>query len=345
MNQSTQLENKTFEKGQSMVNVEGLKKHFVTDTDYFGRPTEKVRAVDGIDFSIEPGETFGLVGESGSGKTTTGRAILRLTEPTAGSVRIAGRDVTAMSEKELKRFRRHMQVVFQDPTASLNPKYSVKKIIDTPMKIHGTGTKDERQQRVKELLDMVDLPVEYLYKSPHQLSGGQKQRVGIARAVATNPKFIVLDEPTSALDVSVQARVVNILEDLQNEFEITYLFITHNLSLLKNVADRIGVMYLGRLVEVAPTEQLFKNPQHPYTRALLSAIPAITEEDRRILPPEIILEGQVPDPREKPSGCAFRSRCPEEFDACSEEEPRMYDVGEDHVARCFLHDDAYENTL
>jgi oligopeptide transport system ATP-binding protein len=333
------------EENEPMVQVENLKKHFTTQSDLLGRTTEKVRAVDGVDISIDKGETFGLVGESGSGKTTIGRSILRIVEPTAGSINIAGQDVMSLSGKTLRRFRRNMQIVFQDPTSSLNPKKSINAIIKTPMKVHDIGTEAERNRRVEELLDMVDLPSNYRYKTPSELSGGQKQRVGIARAVATNPEFVVLDEPTSALDVSVQARVVNILEDLQEEYDITYLFITHNLSLLKNVADYIGVLYLGRLVEVGPTADIFQNSQHPYTQALMSAIPAVTEEDRRLLPPEIYLEGQIPDPREKPSGCSFRSRCPEEFDACSGKEPEMYEVGDGHWARCFLHDDAYEQTL
>lgn len=334
-----------FEEGSaSMVEVEGLKKHFTTKSDFLGRVTEKVRAVDGVDFSIEEGETFGLVGESGSGKTTIGRSILRLIEPTAGTIRIDGQDITELSGKELRKFRRNMQIVFQDPTSSLNPKHSINDIIKNPLKVHDIGTKAERNERVEELLDMVDLPSNYRYKTPSELSGGQKQRVGIARAVATNPEFVVLDEPTSALDVSVQARVVSILEELQEEYNITYLFITHNLSLLKNVADYIGVLYLGRLVEVGPPEKIFESPQHPYTRALMSAIPAVTEADKRLLPPEMYLEGQIPDPREKPSGCSFRSRCPEEFGACSEKEPEMYEVSDNQWSRCFLHDDAYDQT-
>ena len=255
---------------QPVVRVENLKKHFGIQTGILGRSTEKVRAVDGVSFSIDEGETFGLVGESGSGKTTTGKSIVRLLEPTAGTIEIAGRDVTALSGSELKEFRQEMQVVFQDPASSLNPRHRVKDIIRAPLDVHGIGTKRERIERVERLVEMIDLPKDYLYKYPTALSGGQKQRVGIARAVVTNPRFVVLDEPTSALDVSVQARIVDILEDLQDEFNITYLFITHNLPLLKNVADRIGVMYLGRLVEVGDTQSIFENPQNPYTKALLS---------------------------------------------------------------------------
>lgn len=325
-----------------MVHVENLKKYFPIHEGILQKKTGEVRAVDGVSFSIAEGETFGLVGESGSGKTTTGRSILRLTEPTGGTVEIDGKDVVDLSGDELKRFRRNMQIVHQDPTSSLNPRHRVKTIIEAPLKIHKYGNADERLKRIEELLKMVDLPREFMYRYPGQLSGGQKQRVGIARAVALNPKFVVLDEPTSALDVSVQARIVNILENIQDEYGITYLFITHDLSLLRNVADRIGVMYLGRLVEVGDVDSVFQTPQHPYSRALLSAISTISEADEQSKPEKIALEGEVPDPREKPSGCAFRSRCPKEFGACSEEEPPMYELGEDHVARCYLHDDRFE---
>ena len=329
---------------EPMVNVENLKKYFPIHEGIMQKKTSEVRAVDGVSFSIAEGETFGLVGESGSGKTTTGRSMLRLTEPTGGTVEIDGQDVIDLSDGELKRFRRDMQIVHQDPTSSLNPRHRVKTIIEAPLKIHDYGDADERLDRIEELLEMVDLPREFMYRYPGQLSGGQKQRVGIARAVALNPKFVVLDEPTSALDVSVQARIIDILENIQNEYGITYLFITHDLSLLRNVADRIGVMYLGRLVEVGDVDSVFQTPQHPYSRALLSAISTISEADERAKPDRIHLEGEVPDPREKPSGCAFRSRCPYEFGACSEEEPPMYELGEDQVARCYLHDDRFEES-
>ena len=327
---------------EPMVRVENLKKHFPIYGGVLQKRKGEVRAVDGVDFSIGEGKTFGLVGESGSGKTTTGRTMLRLTEPTAGSVEIDGQDVVDLSDDELMRFRRNMQIVHQDPTSSLNPRHRVKTIIEAPLKIHDYGDADERLERIEELLDMVDLPREFLYRYPGQLSGGQKQRVGIARAVALNPKFVVLDEPTSALDVSVQARIVDILENIQEEYGITYLFITHDLSLLRNVADRIGVMYLGRLVEVGDVDSVFDTPQHPYSRALLSAISTVSEADERSKPKQRDIEGEVPDPREKPSGCAFRSRCPKAFDACSGEEPPMYQLGEDQVARCYLHDDRFE---
>lgn len=332
---------KTREEVDPMVQVEGLKKHFPINEGILRRKTGEIRAVDGVSFSIGEGQTFGLVGESGSGKTTMGRAMLRLTEPTAGTVEIDGQDVVDLSDGDLKRFRRNMQIVHQDPTSSLNPRHRVKTIIEAPLKIHSYGNAETRIERIEELLDMVDLPREYMYRYPGQLSGGQKQRVGIARAVALNPKFVVLDEPTSALDVSVQARIVNILQRIQEEYGITYLFITHDLSLLSNVADRIGVMYLGRLVEVGDVDSVFRTPEHPYSRALLSAISTVSEADERAKPEKQTIEGEIPDPREKPSGCAFRSRCPRVFDACSGEEPPMYNLGDDQVARCYLHDDRY----
>jgi len=333
---------KTHKEMDPMVQVEGLKKYFPIYEGVLRKRTGEVRAVDGVSFSIGKGQTFGLVGESGSGKTTMGRAMLRLTEPTAGTVKIDGQDIVDLSKDELKRFRRNIQIVHQDPTSSLNPRHRVKTIIEAPLKIHDYGDAEERIERIEELLDMVDLPREYMYRHPGQLSGGQKQRVGIARAVALNPKFVVLDEPTSALDVSVQARIVNILQRIQEEYGITYLFITHDLSLLRNVADRIGVMYLGRLVEVGDIDSVFQTPEHPYSRALLSAISAVSEADKRAKPEQQAIEGEIPDPREKPSGCAFRSRCPRAFNACSGEEPPMYELGDDQVARCYLHDERYQ---
>ena len=327
---------------EQAVRVKNVKKHFPVSEGFFGLQTDYVRAVDGVSFTIPKGDTFGLVGESGSGKTTLGKTLLRLHEPTGGSIEIAGQDVRELSKRELRKFRRNMQIVFQDPTSSLNPRKRVKQIITEPMQIHDIGTRDERLARAEELLEIVGLPREYLYRYPSGLSGGQKQRVGIARAVAVNPAFVVLDEPTSALDVSVQARIVKLFNDLQDRFDLTYLFITHDLSLVKNIADWIGVMYLGRLVEVGPTEAVFRNPQHPYTRALLSAIPTITEEDKKFKPEKIVLEGEVPDPREKPSGCGFRSRCQHEFEQCSKCGPEFYTFGEAHHARCFLHDVKYE---
>lgn len=327
--------------GEVLVHVENLEKHYPVTEGVLNRQTGAVRAVDGISFDIPRGDTFGLVGESGCGKTTTGKGLLRLTEPTAGTVEIDGTDILSLTRAELRQFRRTAQMVFQDPTSSLNPRKRVGNIIAEPLRIHGVGTEDERQERVSDLLEEVNLPSEYRYKYPSALSGGQKQRVGIARAIALNPDFLVLDEPTSALDVSVQARIVDLFDRLQAKYELTYLFISHDLSLIKNVADWIGVMYLGELVEVGPTETIFANPQHPYTRALLSVIPTISEEDAELKPPEVILEGEVPDPRNRPSGCGFRTRCPHKFEACEQVEPPLIEVEEDHLTRCLLHDGSY----
>jgi len=320
-----------------LVRVAGLKKHFGQSSGLFGSE-EVVRAVDGVDFAIPEGDTFGLVGESGSGKTTAGKSLLRIIEPTAGTVEVNGEDVTAMSTKQLKSYRQNMQMVFQDPTSSLNPRKRVRDIIKEPMVIHNYLTKGERIERVEELLDIVGLPRDYMYKYPNSLSGGQKQRVGVARAVALNPEFVVLDEPTSALDVSVQARIVDLFDDLQDRLDLTYLFITHDLSLVKNVSDWIGVMYLGQLVEVGRTGDVFRNPQHPYTRALLSTIPTINEEDEKLKPKRVELQGEIPDPRDRPSGCRFRTRCPYEFAPCADVDPPLYRISDSHLARCLLHD-------
>jgi len=324
---------------ETLVQVTDLKKHYPIHKGVLQRKVAEVRAVEGVDFTIPKGRTFGLVGESGSGKTTTGKTMLRIEEPTSGRVEIDGTDVTALSAEELRKYRRHMQMVFQDPTSSLNPRKRVRDIITLPMKIHDVGTREERQQRVEELLDVVGLPQRYMYKYPNALSGGQKQRVGIARAVALNPKFVVLDEPTSALDVSVQAQIVELFEDLQQRYDLTYFFISHDLSLVKSISDYIGVMYLGQIVELGSAEAVFRDPKHPYTRALISAISTINEEDERLKPKQLIPKGDIPDPREKPSGCSFRSRCPKEFDDCSTAQPPLYEVEENHYARCFLHDE------
>jgi len=321
-----------------LVEVESLKKYFSVGGGLFGRNPEQVRAVDDVSFSIPKGKTLGLVGESGSGKTTLARTLLRLTKPTDGTVRIDGEDVTAMTDQRLRQFRRKIQIVFQDPTSSLNPRKQVKDIITSPMKIHDIGSKDDRLARVEEMLEVVDLPREFLYKYPNALSGGQKQRVGVARALVLQPELLVLDEPTSALDVSVQARIIHLLDDLQDEFNLTYLTITHDLSVVKNISDWLAVMYLGKIVEIGDIEEVFQNPRHPYTRALLSSIKTMTAEDRKLIPKRIELEGEIPDPRNRPSGCGFRTRCPEEFEACGQVAPPLYEIDEDHYARCLLHD-------
>lgn len=326
---------------EPFVTVRNLKKYYPVHGGMLQRQTGHVRAVDGVSFSIPKGETFGLVGESGSGKTTCGKAILRITEPTDGEIVIGGKEIRNLPKGKLKQFRRHAQMVHQDPTSSLNPRKRVRDIITEPMKIHKIGTPDERIEKVEELLQTVGLPREYMYKFPTALSGGQKQRVVVARALTLNPDFIVLDEPTSALDVSVQAQLIELLESLQDEYGLTYLFISHDLSLTYNVSDWLGVMYLGRLVEVGPAKQVFRNPLHPYTRALLSAIPTLSEADERLKPPEITLEGDVPDPRNRPSGCAFRTRCQHAFGPCDGTEPELREVTPGHYSRCYLFEDEH----
>ena len=325
---------------EQMVEVSHLKKHYPVSEGILGRSTTHVRAVEDVSFNIPEGDTFGLVGESGCGKTTAGKSLLRIIEPTDGSVIIDGQEVTDLSDGELKEFRQKMQMVFQDPSSSLNPRRTVANIIADPMKIHGIGTKDERTEKVRSLLDMVGLPADsFMTRYPASLSGGQKQRVGIARAVCLDPEFVVLDEPTSALDVSVQATIISLLERLQEDLDLTYLFISHDLSLVKNFSDWIGVMYLGRLVEVGRADEVFRQPRHPYTRALLSAIPTLSDADDALKPEEIILEGELPDLTEQLSGCSFRTRCPDAFEECAGRSPPFYQFGDDHYARCLLHDD------
>ena len=314
-----------------LVKVDNLKKHFPIMRGVFRRQVGAVQAVDGVTFDIYEGETLGLVGESGCGKSTTGRVVLQLLDPTAGSVLFKGRDLTALSKGDLRRQRRDMQMIFQDPYASLNPRMTVGNIIGEPLKIQKLGNADERKQRVQELLQVVGLNPYFVNRYPHEFSGGQRQRIGVARALATNPEFIVADEPISALDVSVQAQVVNLLGDLRDELGLTYLFIAHDLSMVRHISDRVAVMYLGRIVELGETDEVYNHPLHPYTQALLSAIP-LPDPDKEAERQRIILEGDVPSPANPPSGCRFHPRCGYATDICKEEDPENRNMGGEESA-------------
>jgi oligopeptide/dipeptide ABC transporter ATP-binding protein len=317
-----------------LVRVTGLVKHFpVEDSD------DVWRAVDGVSFEILTGETLGLVGESGCGKSTVGRCLLRLIEPTKGDIKFAGRDVTAMGKTELRQLRREMQIIFQDPSASLNPRMKVGDIVAEPLIIHKIGNRAEQRERVAWLLSKVGLDADFMNRYSHEFSGGQLQRIGVARALALNPKLIVADEPVSALDVSVQAQVVNLLQDLQQEFGLTYLFISHGLAVVEHISTRVAVMYLGRIVEIASAAELYLRPLHPYTQALLSAIPI---PDPRIQRDRVILTGDVPTSRNPPSGCRFRTRCPIAFDECSRIDPELREISPGHTAAC-IRVEGYEN--
>ena len=323
----------------SILEVRDLKKHFPIKSGVLKRTTGWVYAVDGVSFSIEEGETLGLVGESGCGKSTTGRVLLRLLPATAGTVRFDGTDVMAASRIALQRLRRDMQIVFQDPYACLNPRRTVKNIIAEPLRIHDIGTEAERKRRVFELLETVGLTAEHAERYPHEFSGGQRQRIGVARALALNPRLIICDEPVSALDVSIQAQMINLLEDLQKDLKLTYLFIAHDLSVVKHISTRVAVMYLGKVVEIADSSMLYVRPQHPYTEALLSAVPIPdprTERERR----RLILEGDVPSPANPPSGCVFHPRCPRmQPDPCTKAMPPLESAdgaAGDHRVACYF---------
>jgi oligopeptide/dipeptide ABC transporter ATP-binding protein len=320
-------------KNGALLEIRSLKKYFPIRKGILQREVDRVHAVDDVTLAVQKGETIGLVGESGCGKSTLGRCIVRLLEPTDGDVVFEGRSIGKLKPRALRPLRREMQMVFQDPYASLNPRKRVGTIISDPMKIHGIGNRNERKKRVEELLETVGLSPEHYNRFPHEFSGGQRQRIGVARALALRPKLVVADEPVSALDVSIQAQMVNLLEDLQDDFGLTYVFIAHDLGVVRHVSDRIAVMYLGKLVELSPAEELYTRPIMPYTEALLSAVPIpdpdLSEERERI-----VLQGDVPSPIHPPSGCRFHPRCRYATDICSQVEPPLVDYGNGHLAAC-----------
>jgi oligopeptide transport system ATP-binding protein len=339
MSETTVAENATpGQKGDALVTVKDLTKHFPIMKGLFRRQVGAVRAVDGISFDIFRGETLGLVGESGSGKSSAGRTVLRLEKPTAGSIWFEGKDLSTMSDSQLRKLRPHMQMVFQNPHSSLNPRMTVASIIGEPLVEHGAGGKKDRKARIGELLTMVGLDPTHANRYPHEFSGGQRQRIGIARAIALEPDFIVCDEPIAALDVSIQAQVVNLLERIQDELGLAYLFISHDLSMVRHIADRVAVMYLGRIVELAPVDQLYEHPKHPYTRALHSAVPVPDPvvESTRV---RVILKGDIPSPANPPSGCPFHTRCPVARDRCSTDVPENREIEPGHFVACHFADE------
>ncbi|MBP1970459.1 peptide/nickel transport system ATP-binding protein/oligopeptide transport system ATP-binding protein [Virgibacillus natechei] len=320
-----------------LVQVKNIKKYFPIKGGILKRDIGQVKAVDDVSLEVKKGETLGLVGESGSGKSTLGRVILRLLQPTEGEILFEDNDISLLSNRKLREYRKDMQIVFQDPYASLNSKMSVGELIEEPLLVQTSASKSERKEKAIELLEKVGMRASDRTKYPHEFSGGQRQRISIARALALNPKFIICDEPVSALDVSIQAQVLNLMADLQDEFNLTYLFIAHDLSVVKHISDRVAVMYLGRIAEVAPKKSLYDNPLHPYTTALLSSVPSTDVRHRR---EKIQLSGDLPSPSDPPSGCVFRTRCPQAYDRCSVERPELKDMGAGHYVACHLYDEA-----
>lgn len=326
----------TVDNRKNLIEVQGLKKYFTKTSGFLGRNVQYIKAVDNVSFHIKKGETLGLVGESGCGKSTTGRTLIKLYEPTEGKILFDGEDITRYSEKQMLAFRKRMQMVFQDPYASLNSRMTINDIIGEAIETHKIATGKEKDERVRTLLERVGLMPDHASRYPHEFSGGQRQRVGIARALAVEPEFIICDEPISALDVSIQAQVINMLEDLQSDMGLTYLFIAHDLSMVKHISNRIGVMYLGNLVEIGSSDEVNNHPAHPYTEALLSAVPLpdpnLAREKQRI-----VLEGDVPSPLNPPSGCRFRTRCKKCMNICSEVTPELKEIAPGHQVACHLY--------
>ena len=327
------MSDQTTPNSEYLIEARSLSKNFEVKGGIFQRTSDWVKAVENVSFFIKRGETLGLVGESGCGKTTIGRMLLRLINPTKGQIIFEGNDITKLNEHELKAYRREMQIIFQDPYSSLDPRTPIGDSIGEGLRVHGVKNAKERFEKVLEIMRTVGLEDYHARRFPHEFSGGQRQRVGIARALILRPKFIVCDEPVSALDVSIQSQVLNLLRKLQREFNLTYLFIAHNMSVVEHISDRVAVMYLGKIVEVTDRETLYRDPQHPYTRALMSAIPIPFPEEKR---ERILLTGDVPSPLRPPSGCRFHPRCPMAFERCSVEEPRQVDIGDGHWVACYL---------
>lgn len=319
---------------EDLLVVKNLKKYYPITGGVLGGEVGVVKAVDDVSFTVKSGETLGLVGESGCGKSTTGRSLVRLIEPTSGEINFDGTNVMSLSTDAMRKMRRDMQIVFQDPFASLNPRHNIEKILEEPLIVHGLGSSAERKKRVQEMLEIVGLSSYHASRYPHQFSGGQRQRIGIARALMLKPKLIVADEPVSALDVSIQSQVLNLMQDLQREFGLTYLFIAHDLSVVRHISDRVGVMYLGRIVELTTSSQLYSNPLHPYTKALLSAVPS---PDPDAVRERVILQGDVPSPAKPPSGCTFHTRCPHVTEECRTVRPEFADTGDGHFVACHLY--------
>lgn len=325
-----------------LLKVNHLKKYFPIKKGMFGKIAGHVKAVDDVSFFVNEGETLGIVGESGCGKSTTGRVLMRLLEPTEGEIEFDGKNLTSLSNEEMRKTRRDIQMVFQDPYASLNPRHTIGKILEEPLIVHGVSDPKERKKKVREFLEIVGLNAYHASRYPHQFSGGQRQRIGIARALMTNPKLIIADEPVSALDVSIQAQVLNLMQDLQKEFNLTYIFIAHDLGVVRHISDRVAVMYLGKIVELADSEQLYEKPMHPYTQALLSAVPVPDPDYQK---EQIIIEGDIPNPADPPTGCTFHTRCPFKMDICTKVTPRLVEQSTGHSVACHLYVSQVDNDI